>query len=124
MSARQTSRTRPRLTPIDELVNTLEFETDGVVRVRHDLTGPRDEGGWHTALIQLRQSYGMCWELDADEAVTALVGACDGATPLAAPVSVLAAALGRESAEVAAALLPVVRDLVQRGFLLPPDGAR
>ena len=99
---------------------------DGLVRVRHDLPGPGPEGGagWHTALVQLRQSHGMRWELETDEAVTALVGACDGATPLAAPVAVLAAALGRESAEVAAALLPVVRDLVQRGFLLPPDGAR
>lgn len=95
---------------------------DGVVRVRDDL---RDESGtgWRTALSRLRQSHGMRWELEVDDAVAAVVAACDGRTPLAAPVAVLASALDREPGEVAAALLPVVRDLVQRGFLVPPPAA-
>jgi hypothetical protein len=97
---------------------------DGVVRVRDDL---RDGSGtgWRTELSRLRQSHGMRWELEVDDAVAAVVAACDGSTPLAVPVAVLASSLQRETGEVAAALLPVVRDLVQRGFLLPPAvGAR
>jgi methylase of polypeptide subunit release factors len=92
---------------------------DGVVRVRDDL---RDDSGagWRTELSRLRQSYGMRWELEVDDAVAAVVAACDGDTTLAVPVAVLASSLGREPGDVAAALLPVVRDLVQRGFLLPP----
>jgi methylase of polypeptide subunit release factors len=94
---------------------------DGVVRVRHDLRASgADHTGWHTELTQLRQSHGMRWELEVDDAVAAVVAACDGATPLAVPVQVLAASLGRAADEVAGALLPVVRDLVQRGFLQPP----
>jgi methylase of polypeptide subunit release factors len=95
---------------------------DGVVRVRDDL---RDESGagWRTALSRLRQSYGMRWELEVDDAVAALVAACDGATPLAVPVAVLASSLGQEPGDVAAALLPVLRDLVQRGFLIPAVAA-
>jgi len=93
---------------------------DGVVRVRDDL---RDEtgSGWRTALSRLRQSHGMRWELEVDDAVAAVVAACDGDTPLGIPLAVLASSLDREPGEVAAALVPVVRDLVQRGFLVPNE---
>jgi hypothetical protein len=47
------------------------------------------------------------------------VAACDGTTVLAVPVALLAAALGRPVEQVAPALLPVVRELVSRGLLLP-----
>jgi hypothetical protein len=89
---------------------------DGVVRTRHDL---RTEAGWTTELAQLRQSYGLRWELEVDDAVAGLVAACDGTVPLALPLGVLAAATGRGIDELAMALLPVVRDLVGRGFLEP-----
>ena len=51
--------------------------------------------GWTTELAQLRQSGGMRWEVEVDDAVAGLVAACDGAVPLAVPVGVLAAALER-----------------------------
>jgi len=56
-----------------------------------------------------------------DDAVAAVVAACDGDTPLGIPLAVLASSLDREPGEVAAALVPVVRDLVQRGFLVPNE---
>jgi methylase of polypeptide subunit release factors len=94
---------------------------DGVVRVRDDLLDDSGSGaGWRTELSRLRQNHGMRWELEVDDAVAAVVAACDGTTPLAVPVAVLASSLDREPGEVAAALLPVLRDLVQRGFLIPP----
>jgi methylase of polypeptide subunit release factors len=89
---------------------------DGVVRTRHDLPSA---AGWRTELEQLRQSGGMRWEIEVDEAVAGLVAACDGAVPLAVALAVLASALDAGLEELAASLLPVVRDLVSRGFLEP-----
>jgi hypothetical protein len=53
--------------------------------------------------------------------VAALVAGCDGSVPLLGPLAVLAAASGRGIDELAEALLPVVRDLVGRGFLIPME---
>jgi hypothetical protein len=78
-----------------------------------------DGQGWTTADAQLRQSHGLRWRLEVDDAVAALVAGCDGSTPLIGAVSVLAAAVGAEGAGVTQAVLPIVRDLVARGFLLP-----
>jgi hypothetical protein len=87
-----------------------------LVHIKQSLLG--DEG-WRPALTQLRQSRGMRWELETDEAVSALVAACTGALPLRVVLGLVAAAVDGDEATVAEALLPVVRDLVQRGFLLP-----
>jgi hypothetical protein len=61
----------------------------------------------------------MRWEVTTDEAVAALMAGCDGRTPLHRPISVLAATLQSPMDEIAEALLPVVRDLIGRGFLVP-----
>ena len=76
------------------------------------------------AALRLRRTGGMRWDLETDEAVVALVRACDGEVPLELVLDLLAATRGLEEAAVAQALLPVVRDLVRRGVLLPtgPDG--
>ena len=88
----------------------------GLVRDRSDLLG---EDGWQTASARLRQSYGLRWEVEVDDAVAALVAGCDGSRPLRDPITVLALAVGAAPEDVAAAVLPVVRDLVARGFLVP-----
>ena len=80
-------------------------------------------GGWADATAQLRQAHGLRWALEVDDAVAALVAGCDGRVPLSRPVGLLAAALDHPVDEVAAALLPVVRDLVSRGFLLPGEAS-
>lgn len=89
---------------------------EGVVRTRHDL---RTADGWQTELSVLRQAHGMRWELETDDAIAGLVAACSGAVPLEAPLQVLAAWSDRPVGEVAVAVLPVVRDLIARGFLEP-----
>jgi hypothetical protein len=61
----------------------------------------------------------MRWELEADDAVAGLVAACTGAVPLELLFGLLAGSRDVDVAEVAGALLPVVRDLVARGFLEP-----
>ena len=82
------------------------------------------DGAWSAAQRQLRQSRGMRWEVQTDEAISALVAGCDGATPLRSMVEVIAALLELPASEVAAAVEPVIEDLLQRGILLPPDGRR
>ena len=89
---------------------------DGVVRTRADLRG---DGGWETKRTTLRQSYGLREEVESDSEIAGLVAACDGSTTLGTLIEVLAAALGTEGARLAASALPVVRDLVGRGFLEP-----
>jgi hypothetical protein len=59
----------------------------------------------------------MRWELETDDAIASLVGACSGAVPLGVAIALLAAGIGADADEVIRAVLPVVRDLVSRGFL-------
>ncbi|HZZ97421.1 MAG TPA: methyltransferase [Jatrophihabitantaceae bacterium] len=89
---------------------------EGVLRTRHDLPS---SAGWRTELEQLRQSGGMRWELEVDEPVAGLVAACRGAVPLAVTFAVMASAFDVPTDQLAASLLPVVRDLIARGFLEP-----
>lgn len=77
------------------------------------------EDGWQPALSVLRQSHGMRWELEVDEAVSALVAACSGSVPLGVLLELVAAAVQFPLPQVTTALLPVVRDLIERGFLVP-----
>ena len=80
--------------------------------------------GWTPAGIRLRQSYGMRWELDSDESIAGLVGASTGHVPLGFVIEMLAMRVDAEPDDVATAVLPVVRDLVSRGFLEPTGDGR
>jgi hypothetical protein len=90
-----------------------------------DLVHTRDAvhaaSGWQDARAVVRQSHGLRWELEVDDAIAALLAGCDGSTPLALGLAVLAASVGSPVEDVTAAALPVVRDLIGRGFLLPAD---
>lgn len=90
-----------------------------------DLVHTRDAlheaSGWQDVRAVVRQSHGLRWELEVDDAIAALLAGCDGSTPLALGLAVLAASVGYPVEDVTAAALPVVRDLIGRGFLLPAD---
>jgi hypothetical protein len=101
-----------------ELLRAPLTAADGVVRDRIEVLA---DGGWRTEVNRLRQTRDMRWSLDVDDAFSALVAGCDGSRPLEAVIVVLAAALEADADDVAAETLPVVRDLVSRGFLLPPE---
>lgn len=79
----------------------------------------RTESGWEPAPARLRQSHGLRWDVETDDAFIAVVRGCDGVTPLGQVLAVLAASLDAPLADVQAAALPVVRDLIGRGFLEP-----
>ena len=90
-----------------------------VRRVVREAPGP---GGWRAADVRLEQESGMRWQVETDAAISAVVAGCDGSTPLGTLLLLLAAASGLEPADAAAAAVPVVRDLVERGFLEPGPG--
>lgn len=77
------------------------------------------EDGWRPQLTQLAQAGGMRWEIEVDEAVSALVAASSGTVPTGVLLDLLAETLQLPAPEVRSALLPVVRDLIERGFLVP-----
>src|SRR5262245_33685571 len=75
--------------------------------------------GWSVADRRLRQTAGLCREGEVDGAVAAIVAACDGSQPLAAILDEVARSAGADTGAVARAALPVIRRLVESGFLLP-----
>jgi hypothetical protein len=77
-------------------------------------------GGWEAAERTLALTTGFGWRLPTDEAVAALLGACDGERPLAAMVEVLSRSLAVPADVLRPAICAAVRELVERGLLLPP----
>ncbi|MCX7522159.1 methyltransferase [Microbacterium sp. STN6] len=70
-------------------------------------------------VIELRQGGGFGRTVDADTALAALVGACDGELTVQAIVAALADLLEADASALRDALLPRVRDLVAWGILTP-----
>jgi methylase of polypeptide subunit release factors len=99
-----------------ELLEARLRAAEGLVRERVEVL---DDGGWRVDAHRLRQTRGMCWEADIDDSISALVAGCDSAAPLHVAVSLLASSFGMTVEELAAGLLPAVRELISRGFLLP-----
>lgn len=79
---------------------------------------PGDEG-WETTIRRLHRTDGPGWQHEVDELATRLLAGCRGALPLEDLIELLAAAQGLEPEELAAAALPVVRELVRHGMLRP-----
>lgn len=98
------------------LASTLRPAPDIVRATSQRLSG----SGWADAGSTLRQTTGMRWEIDIDDAVTALLAGMTVAPSPHIAAAVLAESLGLPTGEVADALVPVIRDLVARGFLTPP----
>ena len=68
--------------------------------------------------IVLRQQRGFRRARTADSVVAALVGACDGELAVGRLLDAVAQLLDRDLAETRASYLPVVRELVDEGFLV------
>lgn len=98
---------------------------DRPLRAANDLIRTTDsvsgDDGWTGAGERLRQSHGMRWEAEVDDAIAAVVAASSGTVPLRRVVALLAASLGAAADDVATAVIPVVRDLIGRGFLVPEE---
>ncbi len=89
-----------------------------VTEERHHAPGAADP-----SLILLRQGGGFGRTVAASTGLAALVGACDGDLPVGALVAAVSGLLGVPAADLAADLLPQVRELVRDGFLAPAPAA-
>jgi hypothetical protein len=87
--------------------------------VRLHQVASRDDDGWLVDNQLLRQSEGLRWSGGTDDHGAALLAACDGTMPLRTLFSLLAAGAGISEGEAVETGLPVVRRLVEQGFLVP-----
>jgi SAM-dependent methyltransferase len=91
------------------------------LRLRQDVrlhqVATRTGEGWRADNQLLQQEAGLRWTGGVDGYGATLLAACDGTQPLQSLVAVLAASVGLSVAEAAEQVLPVVRQLVEQGFL-------
>jgi hypothetical protein len=73
--------------------------------------------------VVLRQQRGLMRARRADTVEAALVGACDGDLTVGQILGALAQLLDQDAAQLSASYLPVVRELVDEGFLVSPEAA-
>jgi methylase of polypeptide subunit release factors len=80
------------------------------------------EAAWAVTDRRLRQTAGLCREGEVDGAIAVIVAGCDGNRTLADVLGDAARAAGAPPDALAPAALPVIRRLVEQGFLLPAAG--
>jgi methylase of polypeptide subunit release factors len=82
-----------------------------------------DDEGWRPVVRRLHRMDGPGWRHEVDELVAALLAGCRGALPLADLLALLAAAHGEPTEELVRIAVPVIRELVRHGMLLPAPAA-
>jgi hypothetical protein len=92
------------------------------LRLRDDVrlhqVARRTDEGWLAEHQLLQQELGLRWSGGVDGYGASLLAGCDGTQRLGDLVAVLAASAGLGVGEAALQVLPVVRSLVQKGFLV------
>ncbi|MFJ3385921.1 MULTISPECIES: methyltransferase [unclassified Curtobacterium] len=99
----------------DEALVTAHLRTAGDVTEERSYWPGNDD----PTVITLVQGGGFGRRVDADTALAAFVGACDGDLSVAAIIGALAQITGVDERALAADLLPAARDLVLDGLLTP-----
>jgi len=91
--------------------------------VASDVTEERHywPGAEHPTVMLLRQGSGFARTIPVGTALAAVVGACDGSLPVGAICSAVADILDVDAAELAAEVLPQLRELVLTGVLVSDD---
>ncbi|MQM28921.1 DUF7782 domain-containing protein [Glycomyces albidus] len=74
--------------------------------------------GWDVDRQWLQQANGMRYAEEVDPLIVAFMGACDGRAEVRLQVQLLADTYGAEPAMLYAQLYPVIRRLIERGFLV------
>lgn len=77
--------------------------------------------GWETTARQLHRTDGPGWEHEVDELGTRLLAGCQGGLPLEEIIALLALGYGEDSDELTRFALPVLRELIRHGMLLPAE---
>jgi SAM-dependent methyltransferase len=98
----------------DPLAAPLRLRDD----VRLHQVATRSDDGWVADSQLLRQERGLRWSGGVDLYGATLLAACDGTQTLGALLAVLAASADLSLQEATEEVLPVVRHLVEKGFLV------
>lgn len=97
------------------------------LRVNHDVRLEQEsqphKAAWRPKESTLYRTSATAPRASADPYVLRLIAGCNGQRPLGEIIGTIAASLGRSSSDVTPAMLPIVRQLVLEGFLLPADAA-
>lgn len=102
----------------DDQLLDMALRVSPSVRLDHTLS-PAPHG-WAMQQASARLVEGLAYETGIDEAGMSILMRSDGATPLRPIVATLATKLERPLAEVAPAVLSVVRSMIRRGYLELP----
>lgn len=80
---------------------------------------PDDDEGWSVVGLELTRSAGFVYHDALDVAMAQLLGRCTGQHRVSQLVGDLAVGLGQDGDVLAQQICPLLRGLVQRGYLLP-----
>ncbi len=78
--------------------------------------------GWQEQSTRLYRATGLAYSVDIDPFIANLVCGCSGQNTLSRLLTDMAAALDQDPLTLIAPFCKIVRGLVERGFLLPPQG--
>lgn len=79
--------------------------------------------GWEPFVHRLHRSDGPGWQHEIDELGVRLLAGLQGALPVADVLELLAFGTGEDSEELTRAAIPVLRELVRHGMVLPAEWA-
>ncbi|RCW43998.1 methyltransferase family protein [Halopolyspora algeriensis] len=82
-----------------------------------------EETGWAEFVNRLHRTDGPGWQHEIDELGLRLIAGCQGALPVGDLVELLATAHGEDTEELTRAAVPMLRELVRHGMLLPAEWA-
>jgi len=92
------------------------FDVSSSVRMRQDFH--RADGRWSPTNGELFKSHGLAYSAAMDNYFAGLLARCDGRATIGELAGGLAQAIGRSQDEVIPHLLPIIRDLIGKGFLV------
>lgn len=101
-----------------DLLNTSFAVPDSVVL---EQTCTQSEQGWLPLVRTLRRTDGPGWQHEVDELAAALLAGCRGHLPLSDLIELLALAHDEPTDALVETALPIVRQLVLHGMLLPAE---
>jgi len=88
--------------------------------VRLEQTAEPAEDGWRTASARIRLAGGLPYSSSIDLRLAGVVARCDGRRTVRELLADLAAATRSDLQRITPNCLSLLRELVERGFLLPP----
>lgn len=88
--------------------------------VLEQVSQPGDEG-WEAVVHRLHRTDGPGWQHEIDELGVRLLAGFRGALPLEELLELLAMGYGEDAEELATAAIPMVRELVRHGMVVPAE---